>query len=163
MKTKFVRLSVRRPSIRVAIIFAKNADFFHILIVVSPGLLGQILKFWTHIGIFMNIFFVFVNTGRKISQRYSSYKPHPKVFKIVLKFLSIGLHKSTVLNVFDVSLQFLTFFFVFINVGPYGTKIFRTLPLSNHYSIFRNFYWIFFSIGFTKVRFWIFDILNFWF
>ncbi len=46
---------------------------------------------------------------------------------------------------------------------PMGAKIWNASYPSNHFWILSNFVWIFFSVILTKVLFWIFEILSFWF
>ena len=66
----------------------------------------------------------------KISKRYSSYKPQPKAFKLFLNFLPNGPHKTT-LGMFEIlKIEILMiFFFVLLNMGPYGSQNFKTLLL----------------------------------
>ena len=80
----------------------------------------------------LTIFFVFINMGPngvKISERYS-YKSQPNVFKIILNFLPNGPHKTSFGNfeIFKIEILMI-FFFVFLNMWPYGSQDFKTLFL----------------------------------
>ncbi len=67
--------------------------------------------------------------GAKISKRYSSYNSQPKVFKLLLIFLPNVL--KTTLGIFKIlKIEILMiFFFVFVNMGPYGSQNFKVLLL----------------------------------
>ncbi len=68
--------------------------------------------------------------GAKISKRYSSYKSHPKAFKLFPNFLLNGPHKPK-FGIFGIlKIEILTiFFFVLVNMGPYRSENFKTLFL----------------------------------
>ena len=69
-------------------------------------------------------------------------------------FLLNGPHTSTVFNFWN--FEFLIFqkcLFVFINMGPYGSKTSNATPPTNHFWIYPNFSWIFSSVVLTKVLF----------
>ncbi len=58
--------------------------------------------------------------------------------------------------------DFLGIFFVFVNMGPYGSQNFKTLLLPQiSFESFQTFFWNFFSVVLTKVLFWIFEIWSF--
>ncbi len=52
-----------------------------------------------------------------------SYKSQPKVFKLFQKFLHNDPHKTTFGIVEILKIKILTIFFVFVNMGPYGSEI----------------------------------------
>ncbi len=61
-------------------------------------------------------------------------------------------------------LNYLRIFFVFVNMGPNGSENFETLLLLQINSqTFWNLSWISLAVVLTKVLFWIFEILSFWF
>ena len=132
MKSKFVRRpSSVRPSVRV--IFEPNAQISFKFWLLHPldHTLRLFLFFEKKKLIFTNMF-RFCEHGTlwepKFQKHYSSYKSQPKVFKLFLSFLPNGPQKSTILNFLN--FEFMTFFFVFVNMGPYGNKTFKTLLLS---------------------------------
>ena len=67
--------------------------------------------------------------GATISKRYSSYKSLQKVFEVLLNFL-LNSPQKVLFWIFEIlSLRFLTIFFDFVNMGPYGSKLYKTLLL----------------------------------
>ncbi len=53
-------------------------------------------------------------------------------------------------------------FFLFLNIGPYGSQNVKTLPLPQiAVESFQTFFWIFFLVVVTKVLFSIFEMLSF--
>ncbi len=68
--------------------------------------------------------------GAKTSKRYFSLKPLLNPLKLFLNFLLSGPDKSTDLDFWNFQfLFFQDFFFLFINMGPYGNQNFKTLFL----------------------------------
>ncbi len=83
--------------------------------------------FWenkTRFLIFSDLWLALDPTGAKISKRYSSLKSPLNLFKLFLNFLLRGPHKSTVLDYWNLSLQFFTIFFCF---RSHGSKNLKTL------------------------------------
>ncbi len=75
-------------------------DFFQIFFVASPGPFAEpIFLFKKIVFLIFYEYFSFSLTwdpmGGKIGKRYSSYKSHPKAFKVFLNFLPNGPHKTT--------------------------------------------------------------------
>ncbi len=89
-------------------------------------------------------------TGAKPSKRYSSPKSLLNFFKLLLNFLLIGSHKSTILN-------FLNFEFMILrDLSP----DFANMEPSNYFWFLLSSLNLF-SIVSRKVLFWIFEILRF--
>ncbi len=98
--------------------------------------------------------------GAKTSKRYSSLKSLLNPFKLLLKFLLSGPHKSTVLDFWNLGfLIFQEFCSFSLTYDPMGAKT-LLLPQITLES-FQTFSWILFSVVLTKVLFWIFEILSF--
>ncbi len=55
------------------------------------------------------------------------------------------------------------FFSFSLTWGPIGAKTSKPYSSPKSLWIFSNFFWIFCSVVFTKVLFWVFEILSFWF
>ncbi len=111
---------VRRPSsvVRVAIISEPTARIsfkFHLWLLLDHS---QDLFFYFKKKILGGIFYEYFSflltwdpMGVKISKRYSSYKSHPKAFKLFLNFLLNGPHKTT-FGIFEIlTIEILTNFF----------------------------------------------------
>ena len=95
---------------------------------------SSVLDFWNFEFLIFHNFFLLSLTwdpmGAKMPKHYSSLKSLLNPFILFLNFLLSCPHKSTVLDFEILSFWFFTiFFFVFINVGPYGSQNFRTLLL----------------------------------
>ncbi len=126
----------------------------------------EFLKFWVFI---FQIVFSFSLTsnamGAKTSKRYSSLKTRLNPFKLFLTFVS-GAHKHY-------SFEFLKFwvfnfsrFFVFVNMGPYGSQNFKTLllPQINFESFLPFLNFLLIGPHKSTVFFcFVFQILSFWF
>ena len=85
--------------------------------------------FWFFLWIFQLLLTLY-HMGAKTSKRYSSLKSLLNLFKLVLNFLLSGPHNSTFFDFWN--FEFLIFhdlFFVFHNMGPYGSQNFKTLLL----------------------------------
>ncbi len=93
------------------------------------------------------------------AKRYSSYKSHPEVIKLFLKFLPNGPHKTAFGSFEILKIEILMIlFFVFANMGPNGSENFKTLLLQSATESFQTFPE--FSSGPHKPTFGIFEILS---
>ncbi len=117
-------------------------DFFQILVVASLCHMNRLVFifeknfFWG--GFFYEYFLFSLTRGSKLSKRYSSLKPLLNPFKLFLKFLLSGSHKTTVLDYWNLEyLIFHVFFFLFVNMGLYVSQNFKTLLL--HQITFESF------------------------
>ncbi len=121
---------------------------------------GRFWNFWQFF--FLRIFFAFVNMAPYGSKNFKTlllqitFESFQNLFWI---FFSV-VHTRVLFWIFEnLSLRFLTIFFLSVNTGPYGSKTSKR-DSSNHFWIFPKFSWTFFSVVFTKVLF--LDILKFW-
>ena len=115
MKSKFVRCpsSVHLSSMcGINYLWSYCMDFFQILVVVSPGPHTQ--TFYEFLRIFFWFFYEYFSfslpwdpMGAKTSKGYSSLKSFLNHFKLFLKFLLSGCHKSTLWDFYN--LGFLSF------------------------------------------------------
>ena len=102
--------------------------------------------------------------GVKTSKRYSSLKSLLDFSTLVLNFIHSGRHKSTAFGfwkfwVYDCS----QFFFVFVNMGPFWSKNFKTLLLPQITIKYFETSPDFFFNRPHKSTFWMFKIVSFWF
>ncbi len=134
---------------------------------IRPDIFFFFFEFWEKQNAFsiFHDFFPFSLILDPTLKRYSSLKPVfvpvDLFFKLLLNFLVNDPHKSTVLDFwnFDFTI-FHDLFFVFVNMGPYGSKTPKTLLLPQIvFDFFSNFSWIFFS--FSTVLFLIFELTIF--
>ncbi len=97
--------------------------------------------------------------GAKTSKRYSSLKSLLNIYKLFLNFLLSGIHKSTVLDFWNVEFMIFHDFFR-VTMGSYGSQNVKTLLLPQiMFDFFPKFSWIFFLVVLTKV---LFGLLKFW-
>ncbi len=92
-----------------------------------------------------------------ISKNYSSYKLHPKAFKLFLNFLPNGSHK-TAFGIFE-NWNFNDFFLFSLTWDPVGVKNSSYKSQPKAFKLFLNFL----PNGPHKTVFGIFEILSFWF
>ncbi len=115
-------------------------DCFHILVIASHGPCGrrffELLK--KNGGIFYFEHFSFSLTWDSMGAKIKNITPPSNhfwfFFKLFLKFLLTGPHKTTVLDFWNFEFTiFHDFFFVFVNMGPYWSQNFKTplLPQNN--------------------------------
>ncbi len=62
-----------------------------------------------------------------------------KLFKLFLNFLSNGPHKTTFGNFKILKIEILMIFFLFLNMGPYGSENFKMLLLQIAAKCFQTF------------------------
>ncbi len=113
---------------------------------------------------------MFVNIGPRGSENFkrcSTYRSQPNVLKLFLEFLANGPRKATfeILKILKIKI-YNDYFFVFVNMEPNGSEIFKTLlllqiatcpeftPNSSHkttFGIFEILSFRFLTISFSKI------------
>ncbi len=138
MKSKFVRRlsSVVHLSVcGIDYLWSYCMDFFQILVVASPGPYAQTFSSFLKktFSDFLRIFFVFVNMGPYGSKTFKTLLLPQKAFESFQTFLEFSSQWCSQKYCFGF-LKFWVYdlswiFFVFVNMGLYGSQNFKTLLL----------------------------------
>ena len=161
MESKFVRRLSVASIISEPIVWIS----FKFLFLLCLGHIG-FLNFWkkNDFWIFCKYFWFSLTWDpmrAKISKHYS-LKSLLTLFKLFLKFLLSCPYKSTVLDFWNFEFMiFQDLFFVFVNMGPYGSKNFKMLLLPQFtFESFKLFLKFLLSFPHKSYCFWIFEILS---